>query len=364
MLRFLSSPRHVLAGAIAALLLVPAAASAQTPGAGGSGASTTAIREAEQRFEEGKTLFSQRRYADARLKFEQACAVHRTVNCPKNLGLAEFELGQYVEATTHLREFLQGVRVSGPAAAGLDAEGVAVIQKKYTDAFMHCGHLEVSAPAGATVVVEGRNLGTAPLRDTVDVPAGDHTVEAHTDRGILRQKVTVAQGEVAPVKLSEPNAGAQVKVDADSLRADRPGHSSARTVVLVSLYGAALLATGAGIGLTLHAEARKGDADDRRGDLPSNGCTGVSSAQCDDLRSLRDTYDADKRWATAAFIGAGVFAATATVMFFVWPNTVNNERPAGSKSTGGRTADGGGMKGRVVPMLAPGLGGLGYAGTF
>ncbi|WP_394848600.1 PEGA domain-containing protein [Pendulispora brunnea] len=355
-LRFLSSPRLILAGAVAALLLVPAAASAQ-----GSGASPTAIREAEQRFEEGKTLFSQRKYADARLKFEQACAVHRTVNCPKNLGLAEFELGQYVEATTHLREFLQGIRVSGPAAAGLDADGVALIQKKYNEAFLRCGHLEVTAPAGASIVVEGRNLGTAPLRDTVDVPAGEHTVEAHTDAGILRQKVTVAQGEVAPVRLTDPNAGARVKVDGDSQRPDRPGHSSARTVTLVSLYGVAVLAAGAGIGLTLHAEARKGDADDRRGDLPSNGCTGVSSARCDDLRSLRDTYDTDKRWATVAFIGAGVFAAAATATFFLWPNTVSNERPAGK--TTGRTAEGG-VKGRVVPMLAPGLGGVGYAGTF
>lgn len=359
-LRFLSSPRHTLAGAIAALLLVPAAASAQS--SSGGGASPTAIREAEQRFEEGKTLFSQRRYADARLKFEQACAVHRTVNCPKNLGLAEFELGQYVEATTHLREFLQGVRVSGPAAAGLDADGVAAIQKKYTEAFMHCGHLEVSAPAGARIIVEGRNLGTAPLSGTVDVSAGEHTVEAHTDRGLLQQKVTVAQGEVAPIRFIDPNAGAQVKVvDADSLRRDRPGHSSARTVTLVSLYGAAVLAAGAGIGLTLHASARKSEADDARsqGKLADNGCAGgVSSDACNNLRSLRDTYDADKRWATVAFIGAGVFAAAATVTFFVWPNSVNNERTAGGKAT---TA---GVKGRVVPMLAPGLGGLGYAGTF
>jgi len=362
-LRSLVSPRTLFAGLLASVLL-PTVASAQTPG---SGATPVATREAEQRYEEGKTLFSQRRFGEARLKFEQACAVHRTVNCPKNLGLTEFELGQFVEATTHLREFLQSVRASGPGAAGMDAEQVAQIQKRYTEAFMHCGHVEVTAPAGARIVVKGRIIGTAPLSDMIDVAVGEHVIEGHRDQGILRQSVTVAAGEVAPVRLADPNAAANTATVQTRANTDRPGSSSARTITLVSLYAVALVAAGTGIGLTLHGEARSNDAKDIRGRLPdgSNGCNGVTSTDCSDLRSLRDTYDSDRKWATVAFVGAGVFAAAATATFFLWHNPPRT-RETGKNARGrdGRESTNGASTGQLVPLLAPGVGGLGYVGSF
>jgi len=185
---------------VLALTLADGRASAQETN------SPTALREAEQRFDEGRALFTQRRFSEAHLKFEQACAVHRTVNCPKNLGLTELEMGKYVEATTHLREFLHSVQVSGQQV-GMDAEQLAALQKRYNEAFLKCGHVEIAAPAGARIVVNGLVAGTAPLADnTIDVLPGDATVEARTDRGVQKQVVRVSAGEVQPVKFAEPES--------------------------------------------------------------------------------------------------------------------------------------------------------------
>ncbi|WP_394821304.1 hypothetical protein [Pendulispora albinea] len=353
-----SRPTSLLT-ALAGLLLFPSIASAQSPTT--DLASPAALREAEQRFEEGKALFGQRRFSEAHLKFSQACAVHRTINCPKNLGLVEFELGRFVDSATHLREFLQSVRASGPAAAGMDADQVAQVQKKYTEAFVRCGHIEVSAPAGARLFIEGRAIGTAPFTDTIDVPAGEHTLEAYTDHGIMRQTVKVGPGEVAPVRFgaSDPVAGGEGKRQGPP--PDQPGSSSARTITLVSMYGVALIGAGIGVGLLVHGEARSSDADNIRSgrDFPPGGssaCTGISSDPCAQLRSLADTYDNDRKWATVSFIGAGVVAAAATTVFFLW-RPPPREDPSRTRSSERTT-------GRVVPLVSPGMGGVGYVGSF
>ncbi|HWL86010.1 MAG TPA: hypothetical protein VNO21_09420, partial [Polyangiaceae bacterium] len=309
------------------------------------------VQEAQDRYQEGRRLFGDGHYAEAHMKFEQACAVQRTVNCPKNLGLAEFEMGRYAEAASHLRDFLREARTVG--GAGLDEAQTAKIRKMYDDAFAKSAHVQVTAPADARIVVDDRVVGNAPLADAVDVAVGAHVVEARTGRGVLRQKVSLTAGEVVPIHFVEQSEGYPAPVVAD-----RPGASSARTVTLVSLYAVAVVGAGVGITLLLHAQARGNDADGIRAHLPAdNACNGTAfgdpQGSCSQLHALRDTYDNDHKWATVSFIGAGVFAAAATTAFFLWP--LQKQERAEEKAAGSA---------RLVPWIAPGGGGAGLSGHF
>ncbi|HWL86612.1 MAG TPA: hypothetical protein VNO21_12465 [Polyangiaceae bacterium] len=330
-----------------ALVLAPASAFAQT-------ATVEQVQEAQERYREGRRLYEEGRLAEAHMKFSQACAVERTVNCSKNLGIVEFDMGRYAEATTHLREFLREARRSG---AGLSAEQMDKVQRMQDDAYRRCAHVQVSAPSGARIFVDQRDVGVAPLSDPIDLAAGESvTVEARAPHETLRQSVRVGAGELVQVRFVE-----KTEYPAP-VSTDRPGSSSPRTITLVSLYGVALVGAGAGIALVLHSQARSNDADGVRNGLggASNRCNGISGSdpaagQCAQLQSLRDTYDTDRKWAKVSFIGAGVFAAAATTLFFAWP-VRREDRPAkeGTQSGGGR----------FVPLVGPGLRGVGYSARF
>ncbi|WP_394849730.1 tetratricopeptide repeat protein [Pendulispora brunnea] len=344
----------LLAAAFVALL--PQTASAQAPSTPqvrelAQGPTTAEIQEAEGRFLEGRTLFTQGRFGDALVKFQQACAMRRTANCFKNLGLTEYQMGRYADASTHLREFLK----SGSGQGDITEEMLAKLKGMYETSFARSGHVEVTAPPRARIVVEGKEIGDAPLSDPIDLSLGDHVVEAHFGPHVLKENVRLVQGQTAKVTFVDPDA--HRREEAPPMRPDRPGHSSARTITLVSLYGVALVGVGLGIGLTLHGEARSNDADAirNRSSLGDNGCNGVSSADCNELHSLRDTYDKDRMWATIGFATGAGLAALATTLFFVWPNTTKNEPATPQTATPG---------GRFMPLISPSTAGLGYVGRF
>jgi len=155
--------------AVAALLLAIAApARADDPG----------YAEARQRMHEGKALYDKGQYELARLKYSQACAVMRSFSCIRSLGMTEFKAGHFVEAYQHLGETLRD-----PTAANLPPDIRKSVETMKQGAYDATGHLEISAPAGATVLVDGTAAGTAPLAEALTVMPGRHALDAKSPDG-------------------------------------------------------------------------------------------------------------------------------------------------------------------------------------
>ena len=165
--------------------------------------STTALAdgsaqaEATQRFKEGKALYTQGKIDDARLKFLQACAVLQDDTCMRNLSVAEYYSGHYVEAYRDIKSLLaRGVLKAEPQ-----------VQREFEEmarlAYDKTGHIQVKGVDGAVVVIDEREkAGTCPISDPVDVVVGRHVVVARKDDQIERREIDVAAGKITQVDLS------------------------------------------------------------------------------------------------------------------------------------------------------------------
>jgi hypothetical protein len=56
------------------------------------------------------------------------------------------------------------------------------------------GSVEITAPAGATIVLDGKPIGKAPL-DKLDVFEGSHQIQANFEGANWRQDFSVRSGE-------------------------------------------------------------------------------------------------------------------------------------------------------------------------
>jgi len=132
-----------------------------------------------------------------------------------------------VEAPEHTTETLEAVAVAGSVVAlNVDLEGLP-------------GALQVTAPDGAAIMIDGRTVGVTPLPAPIQLPAGAHTL-AVTDRG--------HEPFVQPIDMQR---GGSVSVTAQMAVTNQ------RIVAHVLFVGAALLAAGSGVatGFALDAES-------------------------------------------------------------------------------------------------------------
>ena len=168
-----------------------------------------AIDEADKRFEEGKQLFGQKRYPEALVKFKEACAAHRTPNCPKNLGFTEYRLDHPAEAATQLREFMKLPEYS----ADPDRE---LVRKIYDDLLAKVSQVVIHAADGATIEIDRQVVGKAPLAGVVFATTGKHDIVA-TLKDDRRTKDFVGEAgktvevDLAPPAVVPPPGGGDVK---------------------------------------------------------------------------------------------------------------------------------------------------------
>ena len=150
--------------------------------------------ELQKRFQEGKALFDQKKFADARVKFLQACAILETANCPKNLALTEVELGLWPEAATHFQAYLDDPRTNGDAVR-------VEVERKFLETKGKVGEIDLDIDLGARVRVDAKLVGTSPISHPIFVAPGDHEVEANWATTSKRSSVTLAPGKAAKVEL-------------------------------------------------------------------------------------------------------------------------------------------------------------------
>ena len=180
---------------------------AAAPGAGGPAARTTPSPEAIASLEAGKKAFDDLRFEDAvpslRKGIEGVLADPSTADFALvtdgyvKLSAAQFRMGEEKAAKDSLLEL---ARITAPDFA-LPAGFPPVFTREFEKAKKRLdkqprGRVTVDGPGGATVFLDGRDLGMVPVTEQ-NVPAGTHFVRVEGGRNErFGQAITVSSGEV------------------------------------------------------------------------------------------------------------------------------------------------------------------------
>jgi hypothetical protein len=326
----------VLGLAIATAALAPRTAWAQTD---------SAIREAEARFKEGLKHHDAGNEEGARLSFLEAYTVVKRPNLLFNLARAEQLTGRPVDSIGHYKAFAADSTVSAA-----DRE---TARKHIVELSALVGHIRIEAPIGADLAIDGQPLsGKAPLIEAADVAAGPHTVQAHLGDQTKMTGVSCEAGQTVTATIDLETPVPELPTPSPELARGEPEESSAprgyrasggKIATTVVLGVAAVAAIATGTGMQLAATGRANDVTtDQIGGSPSS-CFGMTSPQCARLSSDANAEATDDNVRTGAFIGAGVLAVVAVVVWVAWPNSraVESSR-------------------HIVPLVSPGFTGLGF----
>jgi len=300
-------------------------------------AADKSTREAEARFQEGLARVKNHDFEAARLSFAQAYTVLHRPQILWNLALAEEKTGHVVEALQHFRG------VADDAGAGADRANA----QRHVDALMALtGHIEVKAPPGAQVTVDGSTSLTAPLAAAIDVVPGRHVVDADVAVGPRSIPIEVAEGQVARVNFvpqettappapvaaplqASPASAASVNAHGpeapqDDRTAPADSSSGARLAMTASLGGAAVVAFGLGIYFGLHSRSEASSVNTFVGTYPSSYCSAPSATAGATCAQWNDAYQAQNRDAVisdVAYVTGGVLTAAAIATWFFWPRS-------------------------------------------
>jgi hypothetical protein len=322
-------------GMLAATLLAVSSSTAH--------ADDKATREAEARFNEGLTRVKNKDYEAARLSFEQAYAVLHRPLILWNLALSEEKTGRPVDALVHFRQ------VARDAPSDADRANA----KKHVDALLQeVARIDVQAPAGATVVLDGADaLGTAPLAEPVDVMPGHHVVGATFASGTAKTSdVEAVAGLTAHVAFAAdpaaPASAAATVVPAPAAATATPSSSDVqpilaaapadtaqtppsfwtpRTITATALVGVAAVAVGFGAYFGIESQSNKSTVEGYQRAYGNSGCVPVTPgamvpAACGGAWSNAvNAQNRDADISNALYFAAGAFAVGAGVSWFFWP---------------------------------------------
>lgn len=294
-------------------------------------------KEAQQRFQEGTALMGDGKYEQARAKFVQAYATTKVPNVIFNLARCEHLTGRHLEATRHYREYL---RVADPKKATQRERDE--VEGWLKETAKHVARLDIAAPAGAHLVVDGERVGDAPLPEPIDVARGKHSVLAESNGKRLTADVDAAAGATTKVTLAEEApavaaapltsataSGGSPETDTMTPPPREPapsGWPGTKTAGVITWVGA--IAAGVTGGLLLKAGGDRAD-EGRAATAGVSSCVGVSSPACDEGASAASASSDLKTGGAIALVGAGALAVTGAVLFF-WPR---GDRAAAGQST-------------------------------
>lgn len=200
--------------------------------------------------------------------------------------------------------------------------------------------LFVAAPPGADVLIDGRPQGTLPL-GALDLPAGTHhlaiTLNGHVAHS---EELELGNGEDREVRTGLRKTG-QRKASYWMMTAGAVG---------IGLGGA----------FTLMAYKRQGEANDV---LDKQARTNITDREIRDYEKARDSRD---RWRNASYgaFGAGVGLGVVGILMYAFDQPVVSQAPATKKKKDDEKKKPEGLEVSVLPVTAPGVLGIGAAGSF
>ncbi len=315
-----------------------------------------ATRDAQARFVEGLDRVKAGDFEAARVSFMQAYAVLHKPDILWNLALAEQKSGHPVEAIGHFKQVRKAAR-SDADRAGADRHIAELMDQT--------AHIEVSAPSGAQVTVDGAAMGMSPLPEPLDVAAGKHHVEVAVAAGdtraadaeavtgqVVRVSFLQTQAVVTPAPGTPPPAVAPAPPPpppADTTPPASSGGSTfwdARGITVVSIGGLAVVSAALGLSFGIVSNNDSSTASTLRQQNPS--CAGSSSPGCQQLASTTSSQHSAYVTSEGFWIGAAVLAVGAAATWFLWPKA--------SSSAGASV--------QVLPAASPGGAGALAIGSF
>ena len=154
------------------------------------------IQAAHARFDEGVQFFDKGQFENARAAFLQAYALHKHPAVLINLAQTSLRSGHVLDAARYFTQYIHDSPSLTPAQRAEAEKGLAEARTKL-------GHIEVSAPVGIAVTVDGELAG-ADGAVAIDVAPGAHTIKG----GSESTSVTVTAGQSLSVKLGKAAPGA------------------------------------------------------------------------------------------------------------------------------------------------------------
>ena len=325
------------------------------------------VREATQLMKEGKDLFGRSQFENARQRYARACALTRTPACISGLAITELRAGKPLDAYRHFQELVRDPQ----AAASIPATTAAVLPKMKAEAYAQIGHVDVAAPAGVQVRLDGAIVGIAPLPDTLDVDAGDHTIDAERAREHGQMTIHAIPGQIVRAAFTfdppdmtaglsltpPPTVAASAPVMTPSFMAIEPESTEPPPFwtpkhtwgAIIGGAGAVAVGVGAlfaiaGRNATDHANSLRATAF--AANHSGNICGGAQApAICTELESAYGEQSRD-RALSLVFFGVGGAALLAGTTVFLWPAAKASERTA------------------IVPVVEPHGGGFQLRGGF
>jgi len=258
-------------------------------------------------------------------KFRQAYKIRPTSRARAQVGLAEQALGQWIDAESDLLAAVGNATdawiVKNKAALG---QALALVQD-------HLGNLQIlGAPAGASVKVDDRDVGTLPMAEPARVNAGEVLVSVSAPGHVeIRRKLTVSPHAMVrdafnllAVQQEAPGAiGGSKRPVAESESAGPPTETLMRTEAtapadrgrrITRMQGWAIATAAAGVAAAGVAGYFVSRAIARNNDSKP-GCLGDA---CDppSKQARLDALAAGNK-ATIASIVGGALVATGVVLF-------------------------------------------------
>ena len=283
-------------------------------------------------FRQAYAAYNARNYQESRDRLLEAWAIRPTYDVASALAQSELKLQLYRDATTHLQACLD---TFAPSASEQTLEA---IKQAYAEAKAHVGTLRITTGDGATVSMDGRPVGVAPLTSPVYAEPGAHELE-------------FKQGKDSSKKSIQVNSGADLNIDAPlehtltqtpatpaprAVKSRTPVVDSASNVaqrdrfLVPAIIDGALFAVGVtmAIGFHLAANADDSHAEDLRQRVGPNGCAAgmPSNPDCAELLDTARSKDSHRNLSTAGIV-LSVASLAAVPVVWLWPRA-NSQRGA------------------------------------
>lgn len=347
----------LVVGALTLAVAIPRVAAADQPVS-----VAVAKKLATERYNRGVALYrtaTQKNdpalFEEALLEFRQAFSIYPDDKVLWNLAASELETHRYVEAIRDFRTYDEHQKV----LENPQHPKHALLRSYLETAQRATGHVEISAPPGARLLLDGKDIGVSPLTAPVDVTPGKHSVEAVSGgQSKGRREIDIAAGsaltirfepEAPAVSASEPIGPALVHStphrDVVKNQPEERSFWSPRKTLVLGVGGGtslALLATGIAFTLTANSEATR--ASDLASQIPNRTCS-VVTPTCSDRIDALESERSKRDIATGFFVGTGVAVAATVALLVFLPET---KRPAAT----------------VVPLVSPSVGGVLFTTSF
>lgn len=199
---------------LAAILVLAVA----VPAAGAPKKPTPEQKEADRHFKSGVALFKEGKFAEALAEFERAYEIAPHPLVLYNIAGCYRELSRYGEAVKFYKRFLAEGKGKAPK------DRLAAAQTELDGILARIARITVAAPDGATLTLDGNELGTMPIDMPLMVAPGEHKVIVRA-QGMrdAERTIRVASGDVTDVAMK------LVELPAEPKAADKPEAAIERT---------------------------------------------------------------------------------------------------------------------------------------